>query len=156
MTLLTKEELSHVLKMQLYYEKNRDVRSYIEIARDFPLRLSKSVGLTMATGIGLTFGSSFFVFRRFSTAVADVKQAVPAVAAFATADFGLNYALTRVTGKRIPERWMSVASASAAGVGVGYVVGGGRGKSAVLGGVCGAVYGLVRNYPMDLLGFEPF
>jgi hypothetical protein len=156
MTVLTKDQLSHVLKMQLYYEKNYDIRPYSEIAKEFPLRLAKSVSLTATAGAMLTFGSSFFVFRKLSTAVGDVRQAAPVLGAFATTEFALNYALARMTGKRVPERWMTIASSSVAGAGVGYIAGGRSGKSAAFGGVCGAVYGLVRNYPMDLLGFDPF
>jgi hypothetical protein len=44
MTVRTKEQLSHVLKMQLCYNKNRDIRPYSEIAKEFLMRLVKSVG----------------------------------------------------------------------------------------------------------------
>jgi hypothetical protein len=137
-----KDQLSRVLKMQRYYEKNHDIRPYSEIAKELPLRFVKSVSRTTTVGTVLTFSSSFSVFQKLSTANGDLSQSVPVLGAFATTDFALNCALTRMAEKRVPERWMAIASSSVSGPAVGYFAGSCSGKSAAFGAVCAAVHGL--------------
>jgi hypothetical protein len=153
---LTKEQLEHVIKMQLLYERNSDIRHVSEIVSEIPGKAAKSIAITTSVGSALTFGSSLFVFRKLTPACADLKQAVPVLAAFSALDFGVNFTLTKGFGKRVPERWMSVTSGGAAGATLGYVLGKRMPRPTILGGIAGALYGLVRNYPLEVLGFEPF
>lgn len=156
MSKLTKEQMDRVIKMQLLYEKNCDIRPYKEIICDIPKKAVKSFALTTSLGAGLTWGSSFFVFRKLKIANADVATALPVLAGYSAVDFGVNFALTKGFGKKAPERWMSVTSGATAGAVVGYHIGGRKMKPTIAGGVLGALYGYVRNYPLDLFGYEPF
>ena len=153
---LTKKDIEELVKMQLLYDKNIEIRPYGEIAKEFPLRAIKSIGLTTAIGSSLTWSSSFFVFRKLSVANNDVKIAFPILATFGGIDFGINYTLTKATGKVAPTRWISIASSSAAGASCGYIFGNYKMKPALFGGIAGAIYGAVRNYPLELLGFQPY
>ena len=156
MSKLTKEQMDRVIKMQLLYEKNYDIRPYTEIAVDIPPMAAKSMLLTTTFGSALTWGSSFFVFRKLSIANSDVAKAFPVLTAFSAMDFGVNFTLTKLCGRRSPERWMSVASSATAGGVVGYHLGNKKVKPTIAGCVLGGLYGYVRNYPLDLLGYEPF
>lgn len=154
--LLSRDQIKHLVQMQLLYDENIDIRSYSEMALDAPKQCIKSVGLTTGFGTLATWGSSFFVFRSLKIANNDVKKALPVLGKFSAIDFGVNFALTKITGKRVPERWMSVASSSTAGACVGYSLGNKKLKPTVAGGIIGAIYGYTRNWPMDLFGFDPF
>jgi hypothetical protein len=111
--------------------------------------------LTTAVGSALTIGSSFFVFRDLRTAKKDLCQALPVLLSFSAIDFGINYPLSKIFGKRVPDYWMSTASAAAAGATIGYVYGG-KCRSALAGGIIGAAYGYIRNIPLDILGLDRY
>ncbi|OHS95110.1 hypothetical protein TRFO_38656 [Tritrichomonas foetus] len=153
---LTKDQLSEIVKMQLIYEKNTDVRPVTEMAKDLPFKMIKNVGITTTLGSALTFGSSVYSFRRLDIATKDVKTALPFLTSFSCIDFGINYTLTKATGRKAPDRWISVTSSAAAGATVGYVFGNRRARPTIAGGVIGMAYGYLRNTPLQLFGIEPF
>jgi hypothetical protein len=142
--------------MQLLYEENADIRPYSEIVKDIPFRAVKSIGTTIGLGSLLTAGSSFFVFRKLQVAKNDLKVALPVLTSFSAIDFTVNMALTRLTGKRTPERYMSVISGGVAGGAVGYIYGKGMPRPTIGGAIAGLVYGYVRNWPLDTLGLDRF
>lgn len=148
--------MKRIVEMQLLYDENMDIRPYKEIILDIPKQCVRSVGITVGTGTLLTWGSSFFVFRSAKIANSDVRKALPVLGKFSAIDFGVNMALTKLTGKRVPERWMSVTSSATAGACIGYSLGGKKIKPTVGGGVLGAIYGYMRNWPLDLFGLDPF
>ncbi|KAH0787890.1 hypothetical protein GPJ56_008239 [Histomonas meleagridis] len=153
---LTKKDIDELIKMQLLYDKNMEIRPIKEVAKDFPIRAIKSIGLTTAIGSSLTWASSLFVFRKPSIANNDVKIALPILTTFGGIDFGVNYTLTKFTGKVNPTRLISITSSSIAGASCGYIFGNHKIKPTLFGGVAGALYGAVRNYPMEILGFQPY
>lgn len=154
--LLTKDQLADVIKNQLIYEKNIEVRPVKEIVKEFPFRAAKSIGITSTLGAAGTFGASFYAFRQVNTAINDTKIAFPLIGSFSLIDFGLNYSMTKLTGKVVPEHWISTLSSSAAGATCGYIFGHHQIRPTIAGGVAGLIYGYMRNAPLQMLGIEPF
>ncbi|KAK8896282.1 hypothetical protein M9Y10_014179 [Tritrichomonas musculus] len=154
--IITKDQLSEIIKMQLIYEKNTEIRPFFEIVKDIPSRAAKNFGITVTTGSLLTFGSSFYAFRKFGVAVKDVKTALPVITSFSAIDFGVNFTITKAAGKVWPERWISTTSSSIAGAACGYIFGKHKLKPTIAGSVAGMIYGYFRNVPLEYIGIDPF
>ena len=43
--ILTKDQLSEIVRMQLIYEKNTDVRPFFEIVKDIPSKAAKNINI---------------------------------------------------------------------------------------------------------------
>ena len=153
--ILTKDQLSEIIKMQLIYEKNTEVRPFLEIVKDIPSKAAKSIGISVATGSALTFGSSFYAFRKFKIALKDTKTTLPIIASYSAMDFGINFTITKAAGKVWPERWISTTSSAMAGAACGYIFGNHKVKPTIAGGVAGMIYGYFRNVPLEYLGIDP-
>ena len=154
--MLTKDQLSEIIRMQLMYEKNTDVRPFFEIIEDIPSKAAKNFGITVTAGSALAFGSSFYAFRKLNIAAKDVKTALPVLTTFSAIDFGINYTITKATRRVWPDRWISTASSSMAGAACGYIFGNHKIKPTIAGGVAGMIYGYMRNIPLEYLGIDPF
>ena len=153
---LTREDLASIIQNQLLYDKNIETRPISEILLEMPVNAAKSFLLTVGVGAGLTWSSSMFAFRRASIANRDVKIALPVLVSFSSIDFCVNFALTKASGKAVPTRGISAASGSIAGASLGYFLSDHKLKTTVFGGIAGALYGYLRNIPMEILGFNPY
>lgn len=154
--ILTKDQLSEIVRMQLIYEKNTEVRPFFEIVKDIPSKAAKNIGITVTSGSALAFASSFYAFRKFNIAAKDVKTALPVLTTFSAIDFGINFTVTKATRRVWPDRWISTASSSMAGAACGYIFGNHKIKPTIAGGVAGMIYGYMRNIPLEYLGIDPF
>jgi uncharacterized protein YcfJ len=153
---LQREQLEHVVKMQLLHERNLEIRPASEVLKSLPFRAARSFGITVGTGSALTVAASLFVFRDFKVVKNDLKVAVPVLATYSGIDFGVNVALTAVAGKRTPERAMSVVSGGIAGGITGYVFGKGMPRPTIGGAIAGAVFGYARNSPLEAFGLDRY
>ena len=152
---LTIDQLETIVKNQLLYEKNIECRSNKEIIKELPFKALKSFSLTTGLGTTMTFGSSLFVFRNFKIVKSDIQEVLPVLSMFSTIDFTINYTLTKSLGKIRPERWICCTSGATSGAITGWYFGKSW-KPTLFGGICGGIYGSIRNYPLELFGYEPF
>lgn len=153
---LSKEQLEVLIKIQLLDQKNYEIRPRIEVAKEFPFKLAKSVGITFTTGTLLTSAASGFAMRNMKSVKEDLSLAVPVLGMFSGIDFAVNYTLTKSFGCKNPTRTICVASGATAGAACGYYFGDKKWKPTLFGGIAGGIYGAIRNTPLELLGFEPF
>jgi hypothetical protein len=156
MELLRREQLEHVVKMQLLHERNLEIRSFSEVLKTLPLSAVKSFGIAVGTGSALTAAASLFVFRDFRIARNDLKVAFPVLSSYAGIDFGVNFLLTKAAGRRTPERMTSVISVGVAGGVAGYIFGKGMPRPTIGGAIAGALFGYIRNTPMEAFGLDRY
>ena len=150
------DQIEFLVKHQLLEQKNCEIRPVKEIAKEFPIKCAKSLTLTSVFGITMTAGISGFTFRNMDSVKKDVALALPVLGVFSTVDFSINYAMTKALGKKNPTRPICITSGTCAGAACGWYFGNHQVKPTVFGGVCGGIYGALRNTPLELLGIEPF
>ena len=153
---LTIDQIEFLIKHQLLEQKNLEIRPVKDIAKEFPIKCLKSVGITTGFGTAFTAGFSLLTFKKLESAKGDVKLALPVLGMFSAVDFSVNYSITKLTGKKNPTKTISITSGTCAGAACGWYFGEHRVKPTVFGGVCGAIYGAIRNTPLEFLGIEPF
>ncbi|EAY14885.1 hypothetical protein TVAG_379950 [Trichomonas vaginalis G3] len=153
---LTKEQLEVLIKIQLLDEKNYEIRPKIDIVKEFPFKLTKSVGITLGTSTLLTAAASGFAMRNIKSVKEDLGLAIPVFGMFSGIDFAVNYTLTKSFGYKNPTQPICIVSGATAGAACGYYFGNKKLKPTLFGGIAGGIYGAIRNTPMNLLGFEPF
>lgn len=155
-TELTRDQLEIVVRNQLEYDKNIETRPLAIVLKDIPRKAIRSCGLTVGMGVTTTFLSSVYSYQGMSYARADVREAFIFLSAFSLLDFTVNETLTLALQKRRTEHWMSAVSGGTAGLALGYILSRGNTDASFIGGAIGALYGFVKNTPLEFFGFEPF
>ena len=150
------DQIEFLIKYQLLEQKNLEIRPIKEIIKEFPFKCTKSLLITTTLGTTLTAGISGFTFKNMESVKKDVQLALPVLGMFSAVDFSVNYTLTKTFGKKNPTRAISITSGTCAGAACGWYFGNHQVKPTVFGGLCGGLYGALRNTPLEFFGIEPF
>ena len=88
-------QLEKIVKNQLMYEKNYEIREISEFIKEIPFKAIKNIGISTALGTTITLGSSLFIFRNIEAVKNDLNQILPVLGVFSSIDFSINYSLTK-------------------------------------------------------------